>query len=185
MRLTTALLLTLLCATASLAQEIKPLDVKLGLWETKLTTELGGMSRTQAMPGIPPEVLKNMPPEQRAKMEAMMKSRAAGGAAAVPTKTCITRESLNSNQGFARSQSSCKQKVITSTSTRQQIHVDCNQEEMKMAGDLTVERIDAEHVKGSMVMKGGQPEHPIETKMSFENTWLAADCGNVKPAIAK
>ena len=76
MRLSTALFLTLLSAAASLAQEIKPLDVKLGLWETKLITKFGGMPRAHA------------------KMEAMTKSRA-GGAAVATTNTCITRESLN------------------------------------------------------------------------------------------
>lgn len=184
MKATTVAGVALLWASASwAADDIKPLDVKPGLWETKASTETAGMPKMPAAQ-MPLEALSKLPPEQRAKMEAMMKSRAAGGPMVTTTRTCITRESLSSGRAFARVQASCANRIIASTSSKLQIHMECN-EGMKMTGDMTVERLDAEHTKGSMVMKGGQPEHPIETKMSFETRWLAADCGDVKPAVAK
>jgi hypothetical protein len=134
---------------------------------------------------IPRDVLDKMPPEQRARVEAMMKNRVGGGTSPMTNKVCITRESLADGRAFSRRQENCTSKVVLSTPARQQVHIECNQQEMKMAGDLTVERIDSEHIKGSMVMKGGQPGRPIDTTMSFENTWLSADCANVKPAAAR
>ena len=53
---------------------ITPLDVKLGQWESTLTTESNGL------PPIPPEVLDRLSPEQRAKMEERMKAYACAGA---------------------------------------------------------------------------------------------------------
>ena len=185
MKVTTLTAIALLWATGSwAADDIKPLDVKLGLWESKVSTETGGMPKMANMPSIPPETLAKMPPEQRAQVEAMMKSRAGGGPMVTVAKVCMTKESLSSGQAFSR-QKSCTPKVIASTGGRQQIHIDCNQDGMKMSGDLTVERVDAEHVKGNMVMKGGPPSTPVDMKMSFENTWISSDCGDVKPPAVK
>jgi hypothetical protein len=168
------------------ADGIQPLDVKTGLWETKTSTERAGMPKMQgAMPNIPREALEKMTPAQRANMEAMMKSRASGGPMVTTTKVCMTKETLASGRAFSRDQSNCTTKVISSTGSHQQLHLECNPGEMKMTGDLTVDRVDPEHIKGTMVMKGGQPERPIDMKMSFETRFLSADCGDVKPISAK
>ena len=71
------------------AQDIRPLDAKVGLWESSTTTEMSGRAMP-AMPQIPEAALARMTPEQRAKMEAMMKSRAGG--TPMTTKVCITKE---------------------------------------------------------------------------------------------
>jgi hypothetical protein len=186
LKVTTVTAIALLWATGSwAADDIKPLDVKPGLWESKVSTETGGMPKRANMPAIPPETLAKMPPAQRAQVEAMMKSRAGGGPMVTTNKVCITKESLSNGRAFSRDQKSCTSKVVSSTGVRQQIHIDCNQDEVKMSGDLTVERVDSNHIKGNMVMKGGQPQHPVDMKMSFENTWISSDCGDVKPPAAK
>jgi hypothetical protein len=182
MRILAIATLTLFGAAASWAADsITPLDVKTGLWESKTT--MSGLPNMRATPSIPTEQLAKLPPEQRARVEAMMKSRVGGGG--MTTKVCITPESLSSGQAFSRVQNGCTRKIVSATSAKQEIHLECNQEGMKTSGDLVVERIDAGHIKGSLAMKGGQPEHPVNTKMSFENTWVSSDCGDVKPSIAK
>ena len=162
------LLLPLLLAGAAWAADITPLDVKLGLWETKSTTQMPAMRQ---MPAIPPEALAQMPPEQRARLEAMSK----GGPMVHTVKTCMTREKLNNPTSISRVPKSCTPKVVLSSSTKQKIHVDCEQEGMKMSGDLEIERVDSQHMKGNMTMSG-----PAAMKMSFETSWIAADCGAVK-----
>ncbi len=161
------------------AGDFTPLGAKLGLWESTTTTEIPGMP---AM--IPEATLAKMPPQQRAQMEAMMKSRSGGGAPQITTKFCLTGESLKAG-AFGQQQKSCTTKVVSSSASKQVIHVECAQEQSKSTGDLTVELTDAQHMKGTMLMKtttGGQTR---DMKMSFDNKWVAAACGDVKPAVAR
>ena len=167
------------------AQDIKPFDVKLGLWETAVKTETPGMPMMSSMPNIPEEALAKMPPERRAQLEAMMKARGAGGPGAITTKSCMTRESLNRGMAFGQGDKSCTYNVLSSSSSKQVVHMDCTRETTKVAGDMTVERVDAEHVKGATVMKSTGGERSVEMHMSFETKWLSADCGDVKPAGSK
>ena len=166
------------------AQDIKPLDIKVGLWEAAVKTETPGMPAMSSMPTIPPETLAKLLPERRAQLEALM-GRGAGGAGAITTKFCISRESLD------RGMASCRERqglylqgggfLARQAGDAHGLHPG----NTKMSGDMTVERVDAEHVKGAMAMKSSDSERPMEVKMSFDNKWLSADCGDVKPAGAK
>jgi hypothetical protein len=161
------------------ADDIKPFDAKPGLWETTNTTEITGMP---VMPQIPPEALAKMTPEQRAQFDAMMKGRgAAGGPRSTTTKSCLTREALERGLAFHQSDKSCAPKVVSSSSSKQVMHVECDQGKVKTTGDLTIERIDSEHAKGTMTMKSTEANQPINVKMSFTTKWLSSDCGDVKP----
>src|SRR5512140_2637124 len=131
-------LAVLLPVAALAADDIRPLDAKVGLWESSVTTEMGGRAMP-AMPQIPPETLARMPPKQREQMEAMMKGRAGGGAP-ITTKVCLTRESLSSGALGRRDNSSCTTKVVSSSSSKQVIQMDCAQGEVKSTGEMTVER---------------------------------------------
>jgi hypothetical protein len=181
LKLTNAAALIFLSAVTSCAAD---LDIKVGLWETTTTMQMAGLPNIPAAQ-VSEEALAKMPPEQRARIEAMMKSRVGGGTSPIVSKSCITRDSLAGGSAFSRQQNNCTSKVVTSTAAKQQVHVECDQQGTKMAGDLTVDRIDAEHTKGQMVMKGNVQSRPIETKMSFETKWLSAECGDVKPAAGK
>jgi len=167
-----AVLAPLICR----ADDIKPFDAKLGLWETTSTTEISGMP---AMPQIPEDQLAKMPPERRAQVEAMMKARF--GPRTNTSKSCMTQDSLKRALAFGQNDNSCTRKVVSSSSDRQEIHIECTRGKMTTTGDMTIERLDAEHVKGAMVMKTAGGDRPIDMKMSFTTKWLSADCGDVKP----
>ena len=65
------LIISCFCSlTLSAADKLTPLNVKEGLWEITVTHSMTGMPN---MPAIPPDALAKLPPEQRARMEAMMK----------------------------------------------------------------------------------------------------------------
>jgi hypothetical protein len=164
------------------AEDIKPFDVKLGLWETTSTTEMSGMAMP-AMPQIPPDALSRMPPEQRARVEAMMKGRG-GSPHSATVKSCITKDTLARAGAFGQSDKSCTTKVVSSTGTRQVIQMDCTRDNNHMTGDMTIDRVDPEHVKGSSVIKA-EGEHAISMKSTFETKWLSTDCGDVKPIVPK
>jgi hypothetical protein len=160
------------------ADDITPFEGKTGLWEA--ATEISGMP---AMPAIPEETLARMPAAQRAQVEAMMKGRGAGGGLATTSKVCLTRESFDKSAAFGQTDKSCTYKVVSSSSSTQQIHVECDKANTKTTGDMTIERVDAEHVKGTMSMKSSASPQPMNMKISF--TWLSADCGDVKPVVPK
>jgi hypothetical protein len=67
----------------------------------------------------------------------------------------------------------------------QTIHMECTQGKTSSSGDLMVERIDAEHARGNMVMKSAVGDQPVNMKMTFTTKWLSSDCGDVKPLGAK
>lgn len=178
MRLTILACLTILAPFACQADDLKPMDVKLGLWETSSKTEMPGMP--SSLPQIPEDALAKMPPDQRARIEAMMKGRGAPGT--MTTRSCLTKESLQHGLNL-QNDKSCTYKVTGSSASKQQVHVECERGQVHTTGDLTLERLDAEHVKGAMVMKPSAGEGDI--KVSFDTRWISSDCGNVKPVTGK
>jgi hypothetical protein len=179
------LAIALLCPAATWAQEIRPFDARLGLWESTASTEIAGMPAMPAMQ-IPPETLAKMPPAQRAQVEAMMKGRGAGSPQVSTTKFCLDRSSLN--RALYSSNKSCSTKLVSSTPSTQQVHLECTQGNTKSIGDLNLERVDGEHMKGAAVFKASGDastgDRSVDIKVTFSNKWVAADCGDVKPVGA-
>src|ERR1035441_6170576 len=86
------LVVSFLAPLAGWAADPVPMDIKLGLWESTITTQMSGM------PALPPELLSKLTPEQRAKMEAAM---GRGGASPkTTTRHCVTKETLNQALSF-------------------------------------------------------------------------------------
>jgi hypothetical protein len=177
--------IVMMCPAAIWAQDIKPIDIKPGLWENTTTSEMSGMSMP-AMPAISEDQLAKMPPAQRAQVEAMMKG-GMGAPRTTTTKACITKEQLTRSI-FDNGDKSCSYKLTNSSSSNQMVHVECTRGTTKTAGDLNLDRVDSEHVKGNMLMKttdsaaaAGRGQN-MNIKISFTNKWLGADCGDVKPS---
>lgn len=181
--------IVLMCPLATWAQDIKPFDAKVGLWESTTTTEISGMPAmpaTPAMPALTEEQLAKIPPAQRAQVEAMMKGRgsSAGSPRTTTSKYCLTRESLNRAQ--YNSEKNCTTKLVNSSAGHQQIHVECATGNTRSTGDVSMERVDAEHGKGTVVMKvsstdGNAAGRSMDIKASVSNKWISADCGDIKP----
>ena len=176
----------MMCPVAIWAQDIKPIDVKPGLWENTTTSQISGLSMPN-MPQLTPDQLAKMPPDARARLEGMMKG--AGGSPQTRTmKACVTREQL-SKPMFGERDNNCSYKLANSSSSSQTIHVECARGNTKTTGDLTLERVDSEHLKGDMLMKttgdsstAGSTGQNMTIKLSFSNKFLSSDCGDVKPA---
>jgi hypothetical protein len=179
----------MMCPVAMWAQDIK-LDIKPGLWENTTTSQMSGVSMPTNMPQISPDQLAKMPPETRARVEAMMK----GGPGAPQTNTmkaCITSQQL-SGPMFPNTDKSCTYKLTGSSSSSQNIHVECTRGNTKTSGDLALNRVDSEHLKGDMLMKttgdsstSGSAGQNMTIKLNFSNKWLSSDCGDVKPASSE
>ena len=157
------------------ADNFQPLNVKPGLWETTMTNEMSGM------PPMPAEALARLTPEQRAKIEAAMKARAAQGAKTTVHKNCITKEQLAKPLKFGdESEKNCKYTFVTSSGSKQEIHVECTQGTMNSKGDVHVEAVNSENIKGSSQMSVGDGGRTMNIKMGFTAKWIGASCGELK-----
>ncbi|MGO9240832.1 MAG: DUF3617 domain-containing protein [Bryobacteraceae bacterium] len=160
--------------TAAWAQGVTPLDVKLGQWETTVTTVRTGT------PPIPPELLAKMSPEDQAKLEQRMK--ASQGPQTHVAKRCITKDDLAKSFGAYTDNPACKRTVVTSTSSRQEFQIECTDRGMTSTGTVRLEAIDSEHVSGKTKMSTSRGGQPITVDMTISAKWLAAECP-ANPAI--
>jgi len=157
----------LFCATAW-AADTTPLNVKTGEWEATVTGESSGQ-----VP-IPPEMLNKMTPEQRAKMEAAMKTLQAPRTTV--HKQCVKKEDLGKPFGGDEERKSCKQTIVTSSSTRQEIHMDCEMGGGKQSGTFKLEAVDSGNVKGTMEMTASNGGRTMNMNSAFSAKWLGPVC---------
>jgi hypothetical protein len=172
-RTTLPLAAALFCATAW-AADPTPLNVKTGQWESTITSETAGQ-----LP-IPQEMLDKLTPEQRAKMEAAMKARSAQGARTNTYKSCLKKEDLDKPFGSDEQRKSCKQTFVTSSGTRQEIHMECEIGAGKQTGTLKLEALDSGTVKGSMQMVASNGGRSMNVNSSFSSKWLGPVCTESK-----
>lgn len=167
-------LAAVLFATTTWAADMIPMNVKTGQWETTLTTEMAGQ-----LP-IPQDMLDKLTPEQRAKMEAMMKARGAQGGRTNVYKSCLKKEDLEKPFANDEQRKSCKQTFLTSTSTRQEIRMECEIGGGKQTGTLKLEAVDSSTVKGSMQMVASNGGRSMNANSTFSAKWLGPVCTESK-----
>jgi hypothetical protein len=157
------------------ADKLTPLNVKEGLWEMTVTHSMTGMP---AMPSIPPDALAKMPPEQRARIEAMMK----GGPTTDVRKECVTKEKLEKQSAFSDNRKECTRTVLNSTSSKLEIKIHCEKsgEQGSMDGTLFVEAIGSDNVKGKMDAVTNANGRTMNMNFTFSSRYLGSACGDVK-----
>jgi len=167
-RISFPLTAALFCAVTLAAQT--PLNVKTGEWESTMTNETSGQ-----LP-IPQEMLDKMPPEQRAKMEAAMKARGMQGPRTTSHKNCVKKEDLDKPFGKENENKACKQTILTSSATKQEIHMECEMGGGKQVGTLTLEALDSSNVKGTMQMTASSGGRSMNVNSTFSAKWLGPAC---------
>lgn len=166
-----AIALTMLGCAAAWGADLHPMDVKVGQWETTTTMKVAGI------PNLPPEVLKQMPPEQRAKLEAMIAARSGKPNSST---SCMTKDKLQQawNTG-QEAMKSCTTNIITSTSSKQEIRVECNRNGAKTSGTIKVEALDSEHIRGTVQMTAADASDAkpgMNLNYSFTSKWVGPAC---------
>jgi hypothetical protein len=168
-----ALSIVILTGGASWAADnMTPLNVKDGLWETTTTTERSGM------PAIPADKLAQMPPDVRARIQGM-------SAPKTETKqSCLTKDEVSK---FGMNQDkSCKVTVVTSTGNKQEYKFDCDTPGNKSTGSMKIEAVDSTHVNSLiMINMAGSNGRNMDMKVTTSAKFLGSDCGSVKPASDK
>jgi Protein of unknown function (DUF3617) len=156
------------------ADKLQPLNVKLGLWETSMTHATGGMP---AMPAIPPEALAKLTPEQRARIEGMMKDRASGTTA---VKSCLTKEKIDKQTAFQNERSNCTHTVLSSSGSGFEMKLRCAEKDSTTDGTFKLDVINSENVKGVMHMVVSGSGNNMNIDSTFTGRYLGAACGDVK-----
>lgn len=164
-RLLTGIFSTLLLSTLSAHAE--PLDLRLGLWETTETTQTSGSL-------IPESALKKMPPDQRARMEAMMKKRQAQAPQSHTIKSCLTQEKLNQqlDKRKIEGDEKCIDTIVTATRTVQETKFQCTGSDSR-SGVMHTEALSRERTKSTI--KINSSHNTVNVEMT--GRWIAADCG--------
>ena len=155
------------------AGDVRPLNIKTGLWEVTMTSEVSGR------PPIPPDVLARMTPEQRAKFEAAMKARASQGSQPKTHTNCITKEKLNKDP-FSEERKSCTRTVLASTGSRMDIREVCEDQNGKREMTIRIEAPDSEHVTGSGQVTAAGGNNSMNVSMHFTGKWIGAVCPETK-----
>lgn len=166
-------LIVLSALTLWASDSITPLNVKVGLWEMTMTHSMTGMPATA---NIPPETLAKMPPEQRARIEAMMK----GTPSTDVRKECVTQEKLDKNSAFSDNRGSCTRTVVNSTSRKLEVKFHCEEKQSSSDGTLLMEAIGSDNVKGTMHSVINNNGRTMTMDFTINSKYLGSSCGDVK-----
>ena len=151
------------------------LDVKTGLWEVSSSGE------TTGTPPIPPEALAQMPPEQRAQLQARMAAAMERSNKPDVRRSCITDKTLQRGLDFSQPErANCKRTMVNSSSSQIDVHMECTGDE-KMNGTFHFEAVDRQTLRGNINLVISNGANTMTMKRTMQGKWLGSDCGSVKP----
>jgi hypothetical protein len=156
------------------AEKFQPLDAKLGLWEITSKHEMTGT------PPIPPDVLAKMSPEQRARVEAIFKQKAAQGATPQTRQTCLTQDKLD-KAPFNEDRKSCQRTIISSTSSVAEFREECSEADgSKRSVNGRFELSGSSNMKGSLQVKASSNGKAMNINIDMTGKWIGPDCSPIK-----
>jgi hypothetical protein len=172
--------LTSLAVTAWVhAADVAKPNIKPGLWEVTTHPHISG-----EMP-IPEDQLAKMTPEQRARLEAAMKSHMSEGAKPRVYKECMTPEKIAKGFDIDRhgDDASCKRNVVSSSANELTLHDECSKPDRKTVMDVHFEVKGGTQMNGKIdVVMSSAAGKTMKVNSTLEGKWLGASCGTVKDA---
>ena len=150
-----------------------------GLWEHtfKLTSQGGEMEKAQAQMQAQ---LAAMPPEQRQKIEAMMKGRGVTmGAQGTTAKFCLSKEQA-ARPAEPQMTGDCKQTDMTRSGNTMRYKFACTTPQ-RVSGEGQVTYAGDKAYTGQSTMTTQVNGQSQQMGMDMTGKWLGADCGDIKP----
>jgi len=159
--------------------------LKPGLWEVKVLKQvMDGRDMSAQMAAASAnlqQAMANMPPEQRARMEAMMPKSGAGLGANGSVRICVSPEMAKRNTPFVDKDGHCQPATVTHTGNVTSYQFSCSSNgstregkgEATSAGDLITNRVDM------TTHSANGTTHIMHNESEMH--YLGADCGDVKP----
>ena len=162
------------------ADKLAMLNVKEGLWETTMTHSMTGMPNMDDM-------LSKVPPDQRARVEEMMKQKGMSmNGNSTTVKNCVTKEKIEKGMAFANeNKQNCTREIVSSTPTHVEVKFRCEETEKSGSkttseGTLNVDVVNSDTTKGAIHSVTNHEGHPMTMDMSFTSKYLGASCGDIK-----
>lgn len=151
-----------------------PLHIKLGQWQsTSTVTVKGGL-------GLPPDMAAKLTPEQRARYEAYMKSKANGDTHTMTDKNCITAKDLTTDpfeQKDPDGKFQCHGTLLHSSSSDITLQENCSGE-ANMTYTMKIHASDPEHTTGTGEGSTTMGGRTMTSTVKFSSTWIGATCPN-------
>jgi redox-regulated HSP33 family molecular chaperone len=88
----------------------------------------------------------------------------------------VKPEDLQKATAFGAADKACTHTVITSSTTRQEIKIECHRNGATQTGTVIVERPDNEHVKGTVRMSMEHGDRTMTANSTYESKWLGPTC---------
>lgn len=152
------------------------LDVQMGLWEVTAQAQTSG-----ALPPQAQEQLQNLPPAQRARIEAAMQAAMAEAQRGHVFRECMTPERLSRGFGGGDDSAECKTSLVRNTRTDFEYHKTCKSADGTSHSEKAVFHMaDRHHVAGTVDVVASQGGHPMKIHQVISGKWLASSCGSVK-----
>jgi hypothetical protein len=168
----------LLSATVlTAANSYQPLNVKLGLWRvTEVSTASGTPPITPAMQAR----IDKMTPEQRARMQEMIKSRFGRTPKTTQYEKCVTAKELNTNPFTNGPDEKCNWTVVNSTGSDMEARgTSCAAGEaqgLTTDVDIKLHAVNTETVNGSVQGTATGNGNTINIDNKLTGKWIAAAC---------
>ncbi|MGA3157109.1 MAG: DUF3617 domain-containing protein [Steroidobacteraceae bacterium] len=171
-------------ASSALAFADNPLNLQVGLWEVKpLKTVIDGVDNSakmaQAMASMQAQ-MANMPPDQRAKMEAMMQQHGVTiNQNGLTGQVCLNQDMVKRNAFPVGKDSNC-QPTWTQAGNTTNFAYSCSNNGVTRSGKGTAQRSGNSVsivTDGTTTSAGGNHTEHMELQMNY----LGADCGAIKP----
>ncbi|HMK89940.1 MAG TPA: DUF3617 domain-containing protein [Methylocystis sp.] len=166
-----------LVATAAVAAEPTPLNLKPGQWEYTVTMRMDGLSAPEPSE-LQKEQLAKLPPEQRARIESALK-QVSDMRSGQPTisQGCVKKEDLSKLNPFAAADDQCASTVVESSATKLVLKRVCNTTDNKTTSDVTIEAVSPVSSSLISITNGTSSGHPMKLIVEGTGKWLADACG--------
>ncbi len=164
-----------LAGTLAKAQDLPATPpVKMGLWESSITSTIGGIT---------------IPPDVAARLQAMGRPVPGITPHTTVTQSCMTKEEwAKSIEKWNNNEAKCTYTNRDFTSQKFSFDMSCASEHGGVfTGHFEMLVDDDEHTHGTAHMKGetGQAGQPMTIDTTLSSHYLGADCGDIKPGDAK
>ncbi len=151
--------------------------IKPGLWEVQSEREVDGKKAA-----TPADRMKNLPPETRARMEALMRQRGVAMGDRGATRICLTKESLASGKMQAEA-AGCKTDYVTRTRSVWKFHSSCPAMKVESDGEMVFSGSESYTMTVASTLSSSTP--PRVSKTTMNGRWMGAACGVLQPLSAK
>lgn len=170
-----ALALSAALAPALVAAQTPP--IKPGLWEVRSERQVEGRKE-----GSPADMMKNLPPEARAKVQAQMKANGVSMGTDGANRICLDKGSLDSGRWQSRA-THCRVEYSARSASGWKWHSTCSAPASTSDGEAVFANAENYTVRttSTYTFRG----EPRTTQMTIKAKWVGANCGDLKPVDPK